>query len=194
MRLVGLRVGASMRPRVFPAEDPNSPAVALCSPSCFNEAAGIPRGRPPATSRAGRSTDRASMRPRVFPAEDAAAIPPAGAHQTASMRPRVFPAEDYRKMLGTAHPDTASMRPRVFPAEDPPHYRECGGRVTNSSMRPRVFPAEDDGLLALAGAGFVASMRPRVFPAEDSTCRAMVPTSRPSFNEAAGIPRGSHYR
>ena len=44
-QLHGDRNGASMRPRVFPAED----AVPALNPrhvaACFNEAAGIPRGR-----------------------------------------------------------------------------------------------------------------------------------------------------
>ena len=38
------RGGASMRPRVFPAEDMGS-LTPRSSPRCFNEAAGIPRGR-----------------------------------------------------------------------------------------------------------------------------------------------------
>ena len=36
---------ASMRPRVFPAEDPTKVARPRPRISCFNEAAGIPRGR-----------------------------------------------------------------------------------------------------------------------------------------------------
>ena len=60
---------ASMRPRVFPAED--------ADPGVWT----------------GYTAD-ASMRPRVFPAEDprvaACSLQPLGA----SMRPRVFPAED----------------------------------------------------------------------------------------------------
>ena len=60
---------ASMRPRVFPAEDlyalPELIAIHV-----------------------------ASMRPRVFPAEDEAATARAAAVGDASMRPRVFPAED----------------------------------------------------------------------------------------------------
>ena len=61
---------ASMRPRVFPAEDRRQDA----------------------------SSDRqavASMRPRVFPAEDFIAGAGTWSRQrVASMRPRVFPAED----------------------------------------------------------------------------------------------------
>ena len=59
-----------MRPRVFPAED-----VMMSVPSrlriarCFNEAAGIPRGRHAYWIRR-LGKPRASMRPRVFPAED----------------------------------------------------------------------------------------------------------------------------
>ena len=34
-----------MRPRVFPAEDADSWSSRMSAHSCFNEAAGIPRGR-----------------------------------------------------------------------------------------------------------------------------------------------------
>ena len=37
---------ASMRPRVFPAEDCPCWTTAARRSTCFNEAAGIPRGRP----------------------------------------------------------------------------------------------------------------------------------------------------
>ena len=60
---------------------------------CFNEAAGIPRGRR-GTRPQGRRRPQASMRPRVFPAEDGAAERRAVRGADASMRPRVFPAED----------------------------------------------------------------------------------------------------
>ena len=36
---------ASMRPRVFPAEDFSTRTVVVSAARCFNEAAGIPRGR-----------------------------------------------------------------------------------------------------------------------------------------------------
>ena len=62
---------ASMRPRVFPAEDERGQVVE----------------RPPAA---------ASMRPRVFPAEDGQSWRQTRGDQVASMRPRVFPAEDAR--------------------------------------------------------------------------------------------------
>ena len=42
----GHRILASMRPRVFPAEDPESHADFHEDHTGFNEAAGIPRGRP----------------------------------------------------------------------------------------------------------------------------------------------------
>ena len=61
--------GASMRPRVFPAEDiRRTPFVSLLL-SRFNEAAGIPRGRQ-APGLTDQGAVEASMRPRVFPAED----------------------------------------------------------------------------------------------------------------------------
>ena len=59
---------ASMRPRVFPAEDDDG------NMSLY---AHIPR---------------ASMRPRVFPAEDVSSSFPLLSVSVASMRPRVFPA------------------------------------------------------------------------------------------------------
>ena len=82
-----------MRPRVFPAEDPGDGWSAVDPPSCFNEAAGIPRGRP-------HGAFREHGRPLCF--NEAAGIPRgrlpgnsrAGGHDAASMRPRVFPAED----------------------------------------------------------------------------------------------------
>ena len=58
-----------MRPRVFPAEDGSSCQRNASGSTCFNEAAGIPRGRPGVVLTTGVNV-RASMRPRVFPAED----------------------------------------------------------------------------------------------------------------------------
>ena len=60
---------ASMRPRVFPAEDFRAAWDWFEKPSSFNEAAGIPRGRP-RHLRTRPHRRLASMRPRVFPAED----------------------------------------------------------------------------------------------------------------------------
>ena len=37
-------------------------------------------------------------------------------------------------------------------------------------------------------------MRPRVFPAEDPAASSLTPGPSPSFNEAAGIPRGRRSR
>ena len=82
-----------MRPRVFPAEDPARAAARAPARRCFNEAAGIPRGR--------RHRDRGRWQP-----------------QCASMRPRVFPAEDLIDGDVDNRSLAASMRPRVFPAED----------------------------------------------------------------------------
>ena len=59
-----------MRPRVFPAEDVGAAAERLARYDvCFNEAAGIPRGRR-VLGRLVVVLAAASMRPRVFPAED----------------------------------------------------------------------------------------------------------------------------
>ena len=40
-----IRDTASMRPRVFPAENRSASVAHRCVQSCFNEAAGIPRGK-----------------------------------------------------------------------------------------------------------------------------------------------------
>ena len=83
-----------MRPRVFPAEDPQREV------GCLGIAV-------------------ASMRPRVFPAEDQVGDVDHLVGASASMRPRVFPAEDVGLCrLSLRGAPRASMRPRVFPAED----------------------------------------------------------------------------
>ena len=110
-----------MRPRVFPAEDSLGLTISARAPSGFNEAAGIPRGRPAALSQ---------VQWGIVRFNEAAGIP----------RGRRIVAEQEEN-----HDASASMRPRVFPAEDThplhlrPQYREA-------SMRPRVFPAEDVSL------------------------------------------------
>ena len=58
-----------MRPRVFPAEDARCYDLLAPPEDGFNEAAGIPRGRP-VLAGAAAELRQASMRPRVFPAED----------------------------------------------------------------------------------------------------------------------------
>ena len=87
-RLAGY--GASMRPRVFPAEDPLLPTRCALISTGFNEAAGIPRGRP---------APGADQRRRRSRFNEAAGIPRGrqrradlrGCGVDASMRPRVFP-------------------------------------------------------------------------------------------------------
>ena len=93
---------ASMRPRVFPAEDTRSFSSFSVILPRFNEAAGIPRGRLRRASDGERRELVASMRPRVFPAEDSFAGEASHAYQQASMRPRVFPAEDIHTETGLA--------------------------------------------------------------------------------------------
>ena len=138
---------ASMRPRVFPAEDAVRIRSAIGRPG-FNEAAGIPRGRParigtwrtrryrfneaagiprgrPASHTLPRSRSGASMRPRVFPAEDLVegdrgALEQDGFNEAAGI-PRGRPSSS----SATGRDDDASMRPRVFPAEDPAAIRSA---------------------------------------------------------------------
>ena len=109
---------ASMRPRVFPAEDAQGANVPVAASKGFNEAAGIPRGR--LVAQLQREFDGlASMRPRVFPAED-----PNNERQRPRSSPRFNEAAGIprgRRFLGHSCPlvsRVASMRPRVFPAED----------------------------------------------------------------------------
>ncbi len=59
-----------MRPRVFPAEDVIPAQLDVKGAWSFNEAAGIPRGRPSGVIAWNPGMRLASMRPRVFPAED----------------------------------------------------------------------------------------------------------------------------
>ena len=72
---------ASMRPRVFPAEDVGARRNHSRNPCRFNEAAGIPRGRRLAVL-ADAGGQAASMRPRVFPAEDSLGV---GQHRMAQI-------------------------------------------------------------------------------------------------------------
>ena len=156
--------------------------------SCFNEAAGIPRGRRRIVDVARNTRSLASMRPRVFPAEDAEK----GGYDTfricfneAAGIPRGRPG----------HCVTATSRlSRFNEAAGIPRGRREARRVypdrSFASMRPRVFPAEDQQLWRKVSAMLLASMRPRVFPAEDDIGTRRVCLLMPGFNEAAGIPRG----
>ena len=97
-RVVGIvavdELAASMRPRVFPAEDSRFGSRLRSAATSFNEAAGIPRGRPSPRAESSAPAAGASMRPRVFPAEDSRSGSAIARSTRASMRPRVFPAED----------------------------------------------------------------------------------------------------
>ena len=124
-----------MRPRVFPAEDCNAPVVhPLWILESFNEAAGIPRGRPRtpvSRASAGTSFNEAAGIPRGRQrAEHHATL---RAH--ASMRPRVFPAEDRHNGAMQIGERPASMRPRVFPAEDGPLATRCDPRRFTTGSR-----------------------------------------------------------
>ena len=182
---------ASMRPRVFPAEDSRDRLEAELDRACsFNEAAGIPRGRPRVSDEpdgsAGFNEAAGIPRGRLAPAaasfavrrfNEAAGIPRGRRRRPSSVGrgryarfneaagiPRGRLSLSVRGLQATR---VASMRPRVFPAED-----------TVSSTGPVV-------------SGVQASMRPRVFPAEDVATQARaVETVLARFNEAAGIPRG----
>ena len=107
-----------MRPRVFPAEDDEDDPYGIPADWSFNEAAGIPRGRPwraCSTWTPGACFNEAAGIPRGRPTVRGTLDP----RDRASMRPRVFPAEDRRNTGRATARDFASMRPRVFPAEDP---------------------------------------------------------------------------
>ena len=108
---------ASMRPRVFPAEDvAASPNVRrICR--CFNEAAGIPRGRRGPQWRAivgnGRFNEAAGI-PRGRLHDGAAGVKSRSSFNEAAGIPRGRQPAIGQCKIGMA----ASMRPRVFPAED----------------------------------------------------------------------------
>ena len=116
---------ASMRPRVFPAEDRR-------------------------VDDDGNLVLPASMRPRVFPAEDL--LGPrqfALEYRGASMRPRVFPAEDLDRLrpvpVGLRRFNEAAGIPRGRLRGRHTDARSRHANLQGASMRPRVFPAEDPG-------------------------------------------------
>ena len=106
-----------MRPRVFPAEN-LAAATETTQELFFNEAAGIPRGKPAARGFQGGYMSYPSMRPRVFPAENAQHESQLDDLGLPSMRPRVFPAENVQSCDNSLPRLGPSMRPRVFPAEN----------------------------------------------------------------------------
>ena len=62
---------ASMRPRLFTAENRRRHAANSRRLSCFNEAAAFHRGEPTAGRQPATNRNLASMRPRLFTAENA---------------------------------------------------------------------------------------------------------------------------
>ena len=182
-----------MRPRVFPAEDTSRRAAPYGSGApCFNEAAGIPRGRHELHTRMSTKSCHASMRPRVFPAEDGELLPHERERDRASMRPRVFPAEDAAEAVVQPGQEPASMRPRVFPAED------MSEEATTESESKRFNEAAGipRGRLSLLPQDLYAHhMRfneAAGIPRGRLDAAGRLHWSLPSFNEAAGIPRGRH--
>ena len=136
---------ASMRPRVFPAEDSPVSGLRHSASWCFNEAAGIPRGRHPEAPRRRPPGRRASMRPRVFPAEDGEGIDEGVGGLVASMRPRVFPAEDCsrspirRRGRGRFNEAAGIPRGRPWRGARPPcrswRFNEAAG-IPRGRLRP----------------------------------------------------------
>ena len=167
---------ASMRPRVFPAEDSDCRTNFGCSLRRFNEAAGIPRGR--------RATPR-RWRVRASSFNEAAGIPRGRharvGHTTPQIRCRGFNeaagiprgrhhgtnANQIRRSWAFRSFNEAAGIPRGRLPERA--LRTIADPARYASMRPRVFPAEDWPILPLLTAPWaaLASMRPRVFPAED---------------------------
>ena len=106
-----------MRPRVFPAEDCRRPRNRERPEHGFNEAAGIPRGRP--------FFDLTCVRPAAR-FNEAAGIPRGRRTDTRTRwtSPWRFneaagiPRGRHRGRRGPSQSGVASMRPRVFPAED----------------------------------------------------------------------------
>ena len=157
---------ASMRPRVFPAEDDGAFQRPARGRTGFNEAAGIPRGR---------RHQRWAALTRSFCFNEAAGIP------------RGRPGGVVRLANGT-HPcfNEAAGIPRGRRTASISRIALASG----ASMRPRVFPAEDRAITPADVSPGCASMRPRVFPAEDPALAQCLVEYFAGFNEAAGIPRG----
>ena len=167
-----------MRPRVFPAEDllVRSPRTARRTRDRFNEAAGIPRGRP--TPRAYQTQDEHAG------FNEAAGIPrgrrrsrhPGGRGETG---PRRF--------------NEAAGIPRGRRTQTQRTLRiwRTGWSFNEAAGIPRGRPRHTSSSLSLLNTG-QASMRPRVFPAEDMRKGGVGywTKRRCRFNEAAGIPRG----
>ena len=94
-----------MRPRVFPAEDLRVTLTTRPPSQCFNEAAGIPRGRPALLARrplAARCFDEAAGIPRGRQLRAKGGV---SVQEALQMRPRVFPAEDASVALVVVDPD-----------------------------------------------------------------------------------------
>ncbi len=163
-----LLLAASMRPRVFPAEDVVSAESSLRTLICFNEAAGIPRGRrrslPPPAPRSPRFNEAAGIPRGRLQNHDRKGVENPSFNEAAGI-PRGRPGFS----LGCAGLGAvASMRPRVFPAEDLAR-RECSAVLATSFNEAAGIPRgrRCDGRFQRARGYWVASMRPRVFPAED---------------------------
>ena len=134
-----------MRPRVFPAEDPLDGADEGHELVCFNEAAGIPRGRHAADAarpvqRLDAGFNEAAGIPRGRPRSVARGLPASRRFNEAAGIPRGRPEELIDDICCEL---AASMRPRVFPAEDRREGSILLASFHVASMRPRVFPAED---------------------------------------------------
>ena len=131
---------ASMRPRVFPAEDPRDLSASVSKVYSFNEAAGIPRGRP---------VDRREILHRTACFNEAAGIPrgrpPPGRRRHRQSRrfneAAGIPRGRRRvRAVSEGHVQHASMRPRVFPAEDATEGSGCrdGGSGFNEARSTAV--------------------------------------------------------
>ena len=144
-----------MRPRVFPAEDGGGSAFLQPPLHRFNEAAGIPRGRP-VVRRESSGRLLASMRPRVFPAEDAASIAP-----LIRCQPCFNEAAGIPRGRRPAARGAAPGHHRFNEAAGIPRGRRASGALIEvgvdlASMRPRVFPAEDVVLLFASFSSIIA--------------------------------------
>ena len=126
---------ASMRPRVFPAEDSWVTFRVRAIARCFNEAAGIPRGRRTAQACAkdshARFNEAAGIpRGRLSRRTTSLACSRFGFNEAAGIpRGRLVLIE--RGFYG----DRASMRPRVFPAEDGPLATPCDHTMFTTGLR-----------------------------------------------------------
>ena len=159
-------VDASMRPRELPAEDRCRSGGLDRSPGCFNEAAGVTRGRPSRPSSASPARRRFNEAAGVTRGRPNNIVEFLDEDEIASMRPRELPAED---------PSTPTE-----PSPTSTSFNEAAGVTRGRPAFARSRRTIVGGFNEAAG---VTRGRPAGW-----ACSLVNKHNR--FNEAAGVTRG----